>query len=53
MFKLVLEKADESEIKLPISAGSLQKQESSRKMYISALKDCLKREWAGMQDGKP
>ena len=31
MFKLVLEKAEEPEIKLPISVGSLKKQESSRK----------------------
>ena len=31
MFKLVLEKAEEPEIKLPISAGSLKKQESSKK----------------------
>ena len=31
MFKLVLEKAEEPEIKLPICAGSLQKQESSKK----------------------
>ena len=30
MFKLVLEKAEEPEIKLPISARSLKKQESSR-----------------------
>ena len=37
MFKLVLEKAEETEIKLPISAGSLEKQESSRKTSISAL----------------
>ena len=37
MFKLVLEKAEESEIKLPTSDGSLKKQESSRKTYISAL----------------
>ena len=37
MFKLVLEKADEPEIKLPTSAGSLKKQESSRKMSTSAL----------------
>ena len=37
MFKLVLEKAEEPEIKLPISAGSSKKQESSRKTYISAL----------------
>ena len=31
MFKLVLEKAEEPEIKLPASAGSLKMQESSRK----------------------
>ena len=31
MFKLDLEKAEELEIKLPISTGSLKKQESSRK----------------------
>ena len=31
MFKLVLEKAEEPEIKLPKSAGSWKKQESSRK----------------------
>ena len=37
MFKLVLEKAEEPEIKLPASAGSLKKQESSRKTSISAL----------------
>ena len=37
MFKLVLEKAEESEIKLPTSDGSLKKQESSRKTSISAL----------------
>ena len=36
-FKLVIEKAEESEIKLPTSAGSWKKQESSRKTYISAL----------------
>ena len=33
----VLEKAEESEIKLPTSAGSLKKQESSRKTSISAI----------------
>ena len=32
-----LEKADEPEIKLPTSAGSLKKQESSRETSISAL----------------
>ena len=37
MFKLVLEKAEESEIKLPTSAGSWKKEESSRKASISAL----------------
>ena len=37
MFKLVLEKAEEPEIKLPTSAGSWKKQESSRKASISVL----------------
>ena len=37
MFKLVLEKAEEPEIKLPIPIGSLGKQESSRKTSISAF----------------
>ena len=37
MFQLVLEKAEEPEIKLPTSAGSSKKQESSRKTSISAL----------------
>ena len=37
MFKLVLEKAEEPEIKLPTSAESSKKQESSRKTSISAL----------------
>ena len=37
MFKLVLEKAEEPETKLPTSAGSSEKQESSRKTSISAL----------------
>ena len=37
MFKLVLEKAEVPEIKLPTSAGSWKKQESSRKTFISAL----------------
>ena len=51
MFKLVLEKAEEPEIKLPTSTGSLKKQESSRnrwgffspsKTSISALWTMLK-----------
>ena len=37
MFKLVLEKAEEPEIKLPTSTGSSKKQESSREISISAL----------------
>ena len=37
MFKLDLEKAEESEIKLPTSAGSSKKQDSSRKTSLSAL----------------
>ena len=37
MFKLVLEKAEEPEIKLPISARSSKKQENSRKTSISVL----------------
>ena len=37
MFKLVLEKAEEPEIKLPPSTGSSKKQENSRKTSISVL----------------
>ena len=37
MFKLDLEKAEEPEIKLPKSVGSLKKQDSSRKTSTSAL----------------
>ena len=37
MFKLDLEKAQESEIKLPTSAESSKKQETSRKISTSAL----------------
>ena len=37
MFKLDLEKAEEPEIKLPTSVGSLKKEEGSRKTSISAL----------------
>ena len=35
MFRLILEKAEEPEIKLPTSAGSWKKQESSRKTSTS------------------
>ena len=34
---MILEKAEEPKIKLPTSAGSLKKQESSRKISVSAL----------------
>ena len=37
MFRLVLEKSEEPEIRLPASAGSWKKQESFRKTSISAL----------------
>ena len=37
MFKLVLEKSEEPEIKLPTSVGSSKKQESSRKISIFVL----------------
>ena len=37
MFKLVLEKAEEPDIKLPTSAGSLKKQDSSRKTSTSGF----------------
>ena len=37
MFKLVLEKAEEPEIKLPTSTGSWKKEESFRKTSVSAL----------------
>ena len=37
MYKLDLEKAEEPEIKLPISVGSSKKQKSSRKTSTSAL----------------
>ena len=37
MFKLDLEKAEGPEIKLPTFVGSLKKQESSRKTFVSAL----------------
>ena len=38
MFKLDLEKAEEPEIKLPTSIGSLKKQESSRKTSAAAAR---------------
>ena len=37
MFKLDLEKAEEPEIKMPTSVGSLKKQKNTRKTFTSAL----------------
>ena len=42
MFKLVLEKAEEPDIKLPTSAGSLKKQESSKKKIYFCFLDYAK-----------
>ena len=42
MFKLVFKKAEEPEIKLPTSAGSWKKQESSRKNIYSCFIDYAK-----------
>ena len=58
MFKLVLEKAEEPEIKLPTSAGSSKKQESSRQniyfCFIDYAKafDCVnhKKLWKILQE---
>ena len=59
MFKLALEKTEESEIKLPTSTGSSKKQESSIKTSISALLtakafDCMdqKKLWKILQEMK-
>ena len=55
MFKLDLEKAEEPEVKLPASAGSSKKQESSRKTstidYAEAF-DCVDHNklWKILQD---
>ena len=37
MFKLVLEKAEESETKVPISAGSLKKHEFQKNIYFCLI----------------
>ena len=42
MFKLILEKAEEPEIKLPTSSGSWKKQESSRKNIYFCFIDYAK-----------
>ena len=56
MFKLDLEKAEETEIKLPTSLGSPKKQESSRKTYPSLLNMpkpltvCMTTNWKILQE---
>ena len=54
MFKPVLEKAEEPEIKWPTSAGSSRKQETSRKTSIFALLTMLKplTVWITINGGK-
>ena len=52
MFKLDLEKAEEPEIKLPTSAGSSKKQESSSKISTSALLTIPKPLCGSQQTGK-
>ena len=52
IFKLVLEKAEEPEIKLPTAAGLWKKQESSRKTSISALLTMPKPLTVWMDDNK-
>ena len=49
MFKLVLEKAEEPEIKLTTSVRSSKKQESSRETSISALLTMPKPLWGSQQ----
>ena len=46
MFKLILEKAEEPEIKLPTSAGSSKKQEFQKNIYFCCIEytkafDCI------------
>ena len=53
MFKLVLEKAEEPEIKLPTSAGSSKRQESSRKNIYFCFTDYAKAfDWITINYGK-
>ena len=52
MFKLDFEKAEEPEIKLPISIGSSKKQENSRKTCTSASLTMLKPLCGSQKTGK-
>ena len=58
MFKLVLEKAEEPEIKLPTSAGSWKKQEFQKNIYFCFIEyakafDCVdhNKVWKILRDG--
>ena len=53
MFKLVTEKAEEPEIKLPTSSGSWKKQESSRKnIYFCFIDYAKSQDFFGRNDAK-
>jgi len=53
MLKLIFEKAEEPEIKLPTSTGSSKKQESSRKPSISASLTTPKKAFDCVDHKKP
>ena len=52
MFKLVLEKAEEPEITLPTSAGSLKKQEFQKNIYICFIDYAKAFVWITINCGK-
>ena len=52
MFKLVLEKAEEPEIKLPTSAGSSKKQEFQRNIYFCFIDYAKAFDWITINCGK-
>ena len=52
MFKLVLEKAEEPEIKLPTSVGSLKKQEFQKNIYICFIDYAKAFVWITINCGK-
>ena len=52
MFKLVLEKAEEPEIKLPTSAGSLKKREFQKNIYFCFIDYAKAFVWITIHCGK-
>ena len=52
MFKLDLEKAEEPEIKFPISAGSLKKQEFQKNIYFCFIDYAKAFVWITTKSGK-